>query len=469
MSEIKVNKVTPRVACGTTQLGDSGDTITIPSGATIQNLGTSTGFGGTGVVSWETGSIKTTGFTAVTGTGYFCNTTSGGFTVTLPSSPSAGDVVGVSDYAKTFDTATLTLGRNGSNIGGSATDSFLVVEGLAVTLVYVDGTKGWIVTDSGLQSDAPPPLYVTATGGCITTCGSYKTHTFLSPNTFCVSCAGNCGGSSTVEYMVVAGGGGGSSDWGGGSGGGGWRSYTALTPALPINGPAALSISATPYAIVVGGGGTGGAPNALGTPGNLSSFSTIESAGGGRSGNEGNNSVGDSGGSGGGGGTAGGPGCGCGGAGNTPTVSPAQGEGGGNNQNNSTGYTAGGGGAGGAGEGNSPVPCNSAKPGGAGGVGGYVPDAFIKTSCAPTYGTSGPVPSVRYFAGGGGGAAGSSPRVGGVGGSGGGGTGGVAGCQGVSGAINTGGGGGGGSGNESPNPGSGGGSGIVMIRYQYQT
>ena len=83
-------------------LGDSGDTFTIPSGATITNLGTATGFGGTGVVSWDTASIKTTGFTAVTGTGYFCDTTGGAFTVTLPLSPSAGDVVGVSDYAKNF-------------------------------------------------------------------------------------------------------------------------------------------------------------------------------------------------------------------------------------------------------------------------------------------------------------------------------------------------------------------------------
>jgi hypothetical protein len=44
MSELKVNKVTPR--SGTTvTLGDSGDTITIPSGATITNSGTATGFG----------------------------------------------------------------------------------------------------------------------------------------------------------------------------------------------------------------------------------------------------------------------------------------------------------------------------------------------------------------------------------------------------------------------------------------
>ena len=112
MSEIKVNKITPRAACGTTQLGDSGDTFTVPAGATISNLGTATGFGGTGVVSWDTGAIKTTGFTAVTGTGYFCNTTGGGFTVTLPLSPSAGDVIGVADYAQTFDTDNLRVDCN---------------------------------------------------------------------------------------------------------------------------------------------------------------------------------------------------------------------------------------------------------------------------------------------------------------------------------------------------------------------
>ena len=104
MSEIKVNKITPRVACGTTQLGDSGDTFTIPSGATITNSGTASGFGATGAVSWDTSSIKTTGFTATSGIGYFCDTTAGAFSVTLPLSPSAGDVVGVSDYAKTWDT-----------------------------------------------------------------------------------------------------------------------------------------------------------------------------------------------------------------------------------------------------------------------------------------------------------------------------------------------------------------------------
>ena len=125
MSEIKVNKVSPRTNCGTVQLGDSGDTITIPAGATITNNGTQTGFGRTGTVDWQTGSIKTATFTAANGEGYFCNTTGGAFTVNLPSSPSAGDIVAVADYANTFDTNNLTIGRNGSNIEGSASDSVL--------------------------------------------------------------------------------------------------------------------------------------------------------------------------------------------------------------------------------------------------------------------------------------------------------------------------------------------------------
>jgi hypothetical protein len=96
MSEIKVNKISPRAACGTTTLGDSGDTISIPSGVTITNAGTANGFGATGAVNWQT-SIKTTGFTAVSGEGYFVDTTSGSITVTLPSSPSAGNIVAIKD------------------------------------------------------------------------------------------------------------------------------------------------------------------------------------------------------------------------------------------------------------------------------------------------------------------------------------------------------------------------------------
>ena len=153
MSEIKVNKISPRTACGTTTLGDSGDTFTIPAGVTITNSGTAAGFGATGAASWDT-TVKTTGFTAVSGVGYFVNTTAGAISVNLPAG-TAGDVVAIKDYANTFDTNAVTLVQNGSDkIGGSAVNAVLGTEGIAVTLVYVDATQGWLVTDDGNQSVA---------------------------------------------------------------------------------------------------------------------------------------------------------------------------------------------------------------------------------------------------------------------------------------------------------------------------
>ena len=66
MSEIKVNKISPRTNCGTTTLGDSGDTFTIPAGVSITNNGTASGFGSTGEVSWNT-TVKTSTFTVTAG------------------------------------------------------------------------------------------------------------------------------------------------------------------------------------------------------------------------------------------------------------------------------------------------------------------------------------------------------------------------------------------------------------------
>jgi len=54
-----------------------------------------------GTADWDT-TVKTSGFTATANKGYFCNTTSAGFTVTLPATPSAGDEVIILDYAGTF-------------------------------------------------------------------------------------------------------------------------------------------------------------------------------------------------------------------------------------------------------------------------------------------------------------------------------------------------------------------------------
>ena len=190
MSEIKVNKISPRTACGTVTLGDSGDTFTIPSGATINNQGTAVNFGATGSASWVT-TVKTSTFTAVAGEGYFVNTTGGVVSVNLPAGV-AGAVVAIKDYAGTFDTNAVTLVQNGSDkIGGSTVNASLSTEGLAVTLVFVDSTQGWLVTDNGTQDTAPSPEYVIATGGTTLTNGDYKIHVFTGPGTLCVSNAGN--------------------------------------------------------------------------------------------------------------------------------------------------------------------------------------------------------------------------------------------------------------------------------------
>jgi hypothetical protein len=96
-----------------------------------------------GGTSWQ--AVKTTGFTAVAGEGYFINTTSGAITMTLPASPTIGDEVSFVDYAGTFDTNNLTIGRNSENIQGSAADLTVSVERAANTLVYTDGTQGWLL------------------------------------------------------------------------------------------------------------------------------------------------------------------------------------------------------------------------------------------------------------------------------------------------------------------------------------
>jgi len=99
-----------------------------------------------GGTSWQ--AVKTTGFTAVAGEGYFCNTTSAAFTVTLPASPTIGDEVAIVDYAGTFDTNNLTVGRNSENIQGSAADLTVATERAGFTLVYTDGTQGWLLKNN---------------------------------------------------------------------------------------------------------------------------------------------------------------------------------------------------------------------------------------------------------------------------------------------------------------------------------
>ena len=474
MSELKVNKISPRSGTDVT-LGDSGDTFTIPSGATINNQGTAVNFGATGSASWVT-TVKTSTFTAVAGEGYFVNTTGGVVSVNLPAGV-AGAVVAIKDYANTFDTNKVTLVQNGSDkIGGSTVNATLETEGIAVTLVFIDSTQGWLVTDSGLQTEAPTSSYVTATGGTITCSGDFRIHTFTGPGTFCVSEAGNVAGSSEVSYLVIAGGGGGGVKRAGGAGAGGFRegktpqcTYTQSPIACTSGANNGLPVSVQGYPITVGGGGTAGVganpicnpATTANTNGANSIFSTITSSGGGAGGGTGTPSGGGASGGSGGGGVhtmcgRPAPGANPGGAGNTPPVSPAQGFAGGNAcQPEPAGQGGGGGGA--AAVGNAGGDGQDPSKGGGG--------AGATTSITGS--------AVQRGGGGGGGARPNGSQ--GAGGAGGGGPGsngapnpaGVPTSDGVNGTANTGG-GGGGSGDQAVANSGGGGSGIVVIRYKFQ-
>jgi hypothetical protein len=467
MSEIKVNKISPKQTCTQLTLGDSGDTIIIPAGATITNNGTATGFGRTGTVNWDT-TPKTTTVTAVSGVGYFVDTTTTTLTVNLPVG-TAGSIVAVSDYANTASTNNINITPNGTDkIDGVNASYPLATNGAAITFVYVDSTRGWKdVNDATLNAVGVIP-FVAATGGTITTSGDFKIHTFTGPGTFTVTNAGGPTGSNSVDYLVVAGGGSGTFSGGGGAGG--------FRQSFPNPATAGLPVTAQAYPITVGAGGSGTTSvccaGSIGNSGNSSIFSTITSAGGGYGGAASPSSpaatTGANGGSGGGGGTFRSPGGGKnGGTGNTPPVAPPQGNNGGKGSFDGPSHTAGGGGGGAGGAGSaSPGGCSPQPPGTTtGGAGGAGVGTSINPS--PSVGTPGPSAPLRYFAGGGGGGTNNSPTTptGGVGGGGGGNTTSPSG-SGTSGTTNTGGGGGGNG--QGPATGGTGGSGIVVIRYKFQ-
>ena len=445
MSKIEVNTVEPQ--CGTNlTLGANNDTV---------SLGTGAGFtGGIDAVKWET-TPQTGSFAATAGRGYFMNTTSGALTLTLPSSPSAGDIVALKDYAGTFATNNLTIGRGGSPINGAnSADVVVNTDGASIVLVYVDATQGWVATQDDSSTFAGEAFVVATGGNTVTTCGNDKIHTFTSPGTFAVSQAASSATNNKVSYLVLAGGGGAghsfpTSNAGGGGGAGGYREVkNPINPftASPLDGfstPAnVITLTAASFPITVGGGGPG-APSSgpSATSGSPSIFSTITAAGGGRgaANGPGTPTAAATGGSGGGG--AGGTSCasiGTGAAGNTPPVTPSQGNSGGTNYKVATGNPPDNPGAGGGGSGAAAPDA----PTGAGGNGG----AGVTTSIDGT-------PTTR----GGGGAGGGSPN--GTGGTGGGAD------SGAHASDNTGGGGGG---TMNGSAGGNGGSGIVIIRYKFQ-
>jgi len=227
-----------------------------------------------GTVDWDT-TVKTTNFTATANKGYFLNTTSGEITVTLPTSPSAGDEIVIVDYAGTFATNNLII-TSTPKINGSNNDVKLTTNREATRLVFIDSTQGYIAY-SGVNEGTSPSL---------------------TDNPLIY----------TVDFLVIGGGGSGGTGSGrtGGGGAGGYRnSFSTETSGGGGSSEASLTFNGgIVYTITVGAGGA----SVTSLRGNVgvnssisgSNISTITSSGGGGGGGSGGQQSGGNGGSGGG-------------------------------------------------------------------------------------------------------------------------------------------------------------------------
>ena len=411
-------------------LGQTGDDIIVPAGATITNNGTAVGFdtdtndkvkvttndttagfltskilAGTNItlatgspggnetltinntapipdppIAWQSSIITATTLTAVAGKGYWIDTTSNACTITLPASASVGDQIIFVDYARRWGINAITINQNSLNFQGSTSPNPVYsTAGQTLNIVYSGATRGWTpISDDAVQG---------------TGAGGFPDYTGIAE--------------------VVAGGGSGGNESGGGGGAGGFQSSSQTFSSGDI------------IAITVGAGGASVTGNNDGNNGGASSMTSsgltdVTSAGGGNGGTY--NGTAGAGGSGGGGGGGGNPTAG--GAGNTPSTSPSQGNSGGNGVWTGSTYRTTGGGGGISAVG---VAGNGGTTMGNGGAG--------KTNSL----------GVAVCGGGGGGAnAPLSAVTVGTGGTGGGGLGGSSGINGTNGTTGTGGGGGGG-------------------------
>ncbi|MFZ9066251.1 MAG: beta strand repeat-containing protein [bacterium] len=137
-----------------TTIGSANQVLKVNSGATALEYGDMSG--GLEYV------VKTANYTAVDKQGVLADTSGGAFTVTLPATPATGVQVVVADSGSNWGTNNLTVGRNGSTIGGLAQDLVCDIAGASVQLVYngstwevyaqIGGNGGTAVTLDGVQT-----------------------------------------------------------------------------------------------------------------------------------------------------------------------------------------------------------------------------------------------------------------------------------------------------------------------------
>lgn len=218
-----------------------GQSITIPTGLTLQ-------------------SVKTSNFTALSGNSYPVNTTSGAVTVTLPASPVFGDQINIIDYSGTASTNRIIIYPNGLKINGNIANSAISTIRASVTLIYTDSIQGWVDVSIGNSSYIPQyyQVQVFAWGGG--GAGGYA------------SGAGGGGGAVNgyfdaflgSNYAVVVGGGGSTRAPNGGPGptvpgGGGFAGNLGYGGQGGGYSGIFLNSSSQANALLIAGGGGGGA------------------------------------------------------------------------------------------------------------------------------------------------------------------------------------------------------------------
>jgi len=227
MSKVEVDQVDPQ--SGTTlTLGTSGDTVSIPSGVTLANAGTATGFAS---IDWQSTIVTGATHTASANQGIWINTTSNACNLTLPSSPSVGDQLIFSDFLRTWGSNAVTLTLNGSKYQGFTSPAPVYdTIGETVHIVYSGSTQGWIPINDGAVANETPQTV-------------------------------------TIDYLVIGGGGGGGSEdsayWAAGGGAGGYRN-SFNSEASGGGGSSETALNLNPGITLTATIGTGGAKGANG-------------------------------------------------------------------------------------------------------------------------------------------------------------------------------------------------------------